>query len=172
TRLAHQKVGARLFDRGVVLLRPDPDAAEGGAQAASEFGQRVVDMRRDDRVDGARDEAVALHVAQGLRQHLLADAAHMPADLREAERSALLQRLEDQHGPFVRHLADDAAHQFLDRRIDLVRDLVAFPVTFFARDRLVHRHSPSGLYRTYRCLLPKGEHEPYLALTQPERTRL
>src|SRR5690606_692132 len=169
--LARKKVGARLFDRRVVLLRPDPDAAEGGAQAAAKLGQRVIDMRRNDRVDGAQDEAVTLHVTQGLRQHLLADAAHMPANLGEAERSALLQRLEDQHGPLVGHLANNAAHQFLDRRIDLIRDLPACLVTFFARDRLIHRHSPLGAYRTYRCLLPKGKHEPYLALTQPERTR-
>src|SRR3546814_2785529 len=95
----------------------------------------------------------------------------MPAELGESERSALLQRFEDQHGPLIGHLADNAAHQFLDRRIDLIRDLLAFLITFFASDRLVHRHSPSGAYRTFRCLLPKGEHCPYLALTQPERTR-
>jgi hypothetical protein len=40
-------------------------------QRAAEWGERVLDLGRDDRMHFARDQAVALEAAQSLSQHLL-----------------------------------------------------------------------------------------------------
>ena len=58
-----------------VAARPFAERIDRHQQLAAEVGQLVVDARRDRRKDGARDEAVALQVAQRRRQHLLRDAA-------------------------------------------------------------------------------------------------
>src|SRR3546814_18678485 len=64
---------SRLFDPVEIGFGPNPDAAKGFAQTVPEIGQAIFDLGRDDRMDRPHDEAIALHRAQGLRQHLLAD---------------------------------------------------------------------------------------------------
>src|SRR5690606_8813077 len=91
----------RLIDLRQVLLRPEPDAAEGFAERRTQAGELVLHLGRDHRIDGPADQAVALHLPQCLGQHLLTDAGHELAYPREAEGSMLGEGLEDEHGPFV-----------------------------------------------------------------------
>ena len=61
----------------------------GSSRECPSVGERVVDADRHRRGDGAGDQAVALEGAQGLGEHLLADAGQLPAT---ARRSAAVRR--------------------------------------------------------------------------------
>src|SRR6266568_241638 len=63
-----------------MFARPNPDAAERLAQAQAEVCELVFNFWRDDRVDCAHDQAVPFHLAERLREHLLANSAHRFAD--------------------------------------------------------------------------------------------
>ncbi len=65
----------------------------------------------------AAHQPVAFHLPQRLRQHLLADIAHMFANLRKAQRAVLFQHFENEHRPFVGHLGNDVLNQHLYCRI-------------------------------------------------------
>ena len=84
----------------------------------AEIGQAIFDFRRDDRMDRPHDEAIALHRAQGLRQHLLADPGNEPRQFGEAAGAMILQFLEDEERPFVGDPADEFVDERLDARID------------------------------------------------------
>lgn len=94
-----------------VFFGPDPYAAEGFAQAIAKIGEAVVDVRRNDGVHGASDEAVGLHPAKGLGEHLLADVADELAEMGEADGAMLGEDVEDEHGPLVGNAGDDLADE-------------------------------------------------------------
>lgn len=100
-----------LFDSVVVFFGPDPDAAEGLAEAQTQIGQGVVDVRGDNGVDGALDEAIAFHLAEGFGEHLLADAAGQLAELGEASGAVFGEDIENDHGPLVGDALDDLVDQ-------------------------------------------------------------
>jgi len=102
---------AGLGDGFRVFFSPDPDAAEGFAEAVAERGEAVVDVWGDDGVDGAGDEAVGLHLAEGLGEHLLADVADELAELGEAEGAVFGEDVEEEHGPLVGDAGDDLADE-------------------------------------------------------------
>ena len=87
-------------DRGVVLGRPLHERAQKRKEGMTERGQLIFDARRLGRVDGAREIAVALQIAQRLRQHALRDIRDETAKLREAARAigkaGLTESLEQQ----------------------------------------------------------------------------
>ena len=99
-------------------LGPVPHPAKGFAEAAAEVGQPIFDLGRDDREHLSVDEPVALHRAQGLRQHLLADAGDQPRELGEAAGAMVLELFEHKQRPFVGDAPDQLVHQRLDARID------------------------------------------------------
>ena len=102
---------AGLGDGFGVFFGPDPYAAEGFAQAIAEIGEAVVDVWGDDGVHGASDEAVGLHLAKGLGEHLLADVADELAEMGEADGAMLGEDVEDEHGPLVGDAGDDLADE-------------------------------------------------------------
>src|SRR5437773_2706431 len=57
-----------------VAVRPADQLADGGEQGAPHRGERVIDPRRDDRVNGPRHDAVPLQPAQGDGEHPGGDA--------------------------------------------------------------------------------------------------
>ena len=58
--------------------------------------QFVLDLRRHDGMHGPRDQAVALHLAQRLREHLLADALNQFAQARKAQLTLFRQYFKNQ----------------------------------------------------------------------------
>ena len=68
---------AGLFDLGQVAFNRGPHAAKRLAQAKAKIGQAVIHAGRDHRMDGADQQAVTFHLAQGLGQHFLADGGDM-----------------------------------------------------------------------------------------------
>src|SRR5450830_274249 len=65
----------------------------------------------------AREQTVAFHLTQGLRQHLLADAADQLADAGETLFAMFRQHLQNQHGPLVGHASDQLRDKHLQTRI-------------------------------------------------------
>jgi hypothetical protein len=98
-----------------VLCRPDPYATKRPTERQAQPGQLVFDLGRHDRVDRSREQSIALHLAQGLRQHLLADAFDLLAQARETQLPLLGQHLEDQHRPFV----GDSTNELVDQGFEL-----------------------------------------------------
>ena len=94
-----------------MVVDPFPDTANGLAEAFAEGGQLVVDVRRDDRVDAARDETIALHLPERLGEHLLADPADLPAQLREANHAVLAEDIDDQKRPLVGDATEHLVHE-------------------------------------------------------------
>src|SRR5450830_278590 len=70
---------------------------------------------------GANQQAVTLHLTQGLRQHLLADAADQFADTREARLAVFRQHFQNQHGPLVGDAADHLSDKRFQTWIDFFR---------------------------------------------------
>src|SRR5262249_1245845 len=97
------------LDLAEVPLRPVAHRLEDRMQAPPERRHRVLDARRDLRVEGARQEAVPLQVAELLGQHALADPGNQPAQLVEAERAPGDEGVDDGRLP----LAGDDAHDQL-----------------------------------------------------------
>ncbi len=105
----------------VVGFGPFPDAAECCSEAVAERRERVLHTRRDDGVNLAGEEAVGLHLAEGLGEHLLTDAIDDLGEAAEAKGAVLSEGLEDKHGPLV----GDAADDLFDKTIDLRGGLLA-----------------------------------------------
>jgi len=78
---AFQRVVNHVFD-------PVPDAADLVEQAAPERRELIVDARRNHRMHVTRCKAVALKLAQCLREHLLAHAAYLLSQPRKAHLAA------------------------------------------------------------------------------------
>src|SRR5258705_8077755 len=78
---------ARGLNLGSVLVGPNGEGEHGLEERSAELGERVVDARRNRRVDGARHHAVALEAAQRERQHPLRNALDGAAKLAEALRA-------------------------------------------------------------------------------------
>ena len=93
-------------------FRPSAKHLQWIDQRAPEPGERVFHFRRDDRVDLAHDQAVALETAERLREHLLRDAANGSAQFRIAPGS-VRQDLDDERGPFVRDAIEDHSRRAL-----------------------------------------------------------
>src|ERR1700730_7638102 len=70
-------------------------------------------------MNGSGDEAVALHLAERLGQHLLADADDVLAQSGKPQLTFFLQYLQNQHGPFVGDAADQLVDESLDPRIEV-----------------------------------------------------
>src|SRR3954447_17017685 len=85
---------------------------------AAEVGQRIVDPRWDHRLGIPVDQAVAFEGLEGLREHLLADAATLAPDRAPqfAEAVRAVEELDqDQDAPAARHVFQDeavGAHRF------------------------------------------------------------
>lgn len=109
---------ASLFHALQILGRPEPHSAKSRSQTCTQVGQFIVDSWRHHGMHGPRDQAITLHVTQGLRQHFLADPFDRLADLCEAQLASLGQHLQNQHGPFVGHAADELINQGLNAGID------------------------------------------------------
>src|SRR5271167_1186399 len=92
--------------------RPRPERRNRNQEVAAERRQRVIDPRRNGRIGGARDQAVAFEPAQRQRQHALRNAANRAAQLVETQRPAAKPGYH-QDRPFVadagQHIADHAA---------------------------------------------------------------
>src|SRR5438477_11768918 len=84
-----------------MFFRPAAKNAQRIDECAAEAGERVFHFRRNDRMDFAQDQSVALEAAQRLREHLLRDAADRALKRRVALGS-IRQDLDDKSRPFVR----------------------------------------------------------------------
>src|SRR4051812_6687420 len=101
---AHRGRGhARVVEADGPLLAPDAHGEEDAVQLAALVGEAVLDADGALGVDGARDEAARLQLAQVLAEDLGADAADGALELVEAHRRAG-QLVEDDEVPL---LADD-----------------------------------------------------------------
>jgi len=83
-------------------MLPDPvgDRNQGHPKGAAQARKLIVDARRDGGMDSARDQAVALQLAQRERQHALRDIADRTAYFIEAHRTTG-EEFHDQHRPLV-----------------------------------------------------------------------
>jgi glyoxylase-like metal-dependent hydrolase (beta-lactamase superfamily II) len=97
--VAVAKWACRLYLRQVIH-RPLADRDERVGERLPERGEPVFDARRDDVDHGPLDEAVRLHAAQGLGEHLLRDALDHPLQLAVSSWT-VEQRVDDQAHPFV-----------------------------------------------------------------------
>src|SRR3546814_14250901 len=89
---------SRRFHFAQMRFGPVPHAAKGLAQALAERGQAIFDLGRDDRVNLAMNQPVALHRAQRLSQHLLADARNELGEAGEEIGSASCRERGWQYG--------------------------------------------------------------------------
>mgnify|MGYP007123211350 CR=1 FL=1 len=69
----------------------------------------IFNLGRDNRMNLARHQTIALHLAQCLRQHLLADTGHGLAQLVEAHHFPVVQLFEHNQCPLVGNIT----HQLL-----------------------------------------------------------
>src|SRR5262249_46699380 len=105
------------------------------------------DLGRHDRVDRAAQQAVALQPTQGQREHALADALDLPAELGEAL-GAAAEQLDHQQRPLVaqpvEHLTDLAGLALLDlgRPAPGSAVLASLDVTGYRRCAAFHRSPP------------------------------
>ena len=94
-----------------VRERPRADRAQRGGQRGAQRGERVVDARRHLGVHLAADQAVALHAAQRLGQHLLRDRRQVAEELVVAA-GAVAEREQHVDGPLggqeAQAVADEA----------------------------------------------------------------
>ena len=91
---------------------PEPERLEALQDFAAFGGERVLDSRRNLRVDGARDQAIAFQLAQSLREHLLADAVDSFQEPCEAQRGiALCENVERPERPLARDVSEDLAQE-------------------------------------------------------------
>lgn len=109
-----------LHDFGEVDFDPVGKGFDVFADAFAEWGESVIDVGRDDGVDGAIDEAVALQLLKGLREHFFADATDPAAEVGKAK-SALAEGDENQYAPASGHVFEDVSRRTRDGE-----DLTAF----------------------------------------------
>ena len=91
--------GPGLLDVTEVVLRPGGEGGEHGGEAAGQVGDLVFDARRNSRVEGARDQPVALKLAQALGEHLRGNAADEVPEVAEALPPVHVQLPQDRGGP-------------------------------------------------------------------------
>src|ERR1700674_4168453 len=85
-----------------MFFRPAAETVQWLDQCPTQSRERVFHFWRNDRVDRALHEAVALQTAQRLRQHFLRNAADL-ALKRGVTHGAPSQNLNDERGPLVRN---------------------------------------------------------------------
>src|SRR4051794_12481705 len=110
TRGAGVEAPAGLFHALAVRQRPRAERLQRRGHRGAERRQRVLDARRHLGVDAAYDQAVALHRAQRLGQHLLRDRREILEQLVVAARSGA-QGEQHGHGPFLAQGKDRVAGQ-------------------------------------------------------------
>src|SRR5262245_17070702 len=71
----------RALDRFEVPLHPPIERSQRLHERFTEWSQRIVHTRGNDRIDGSPDQPIALKDAQRLRQHLLGHAVDRPPEL-------------------------------------------------------------------------------------------
>ena len=76
--LEHARASSVLLQFRQMSFRPSAKRVQRIDQRASEASERVFDSRRDDRVNFAQDQAVALQAAECLREHLLRNPTDFP----------------------------------------------------------------------------------------------
>src|SRR5579863_1519845 len=104
---------------------------------------------------GPRDQTVALHLAQRLCEHLLADTLDQFAQARKAQLTLFRQYLKNQHGPLVSDAADQVVNEGFNLGIE-VSGGSAGGINLRRRDLLFGKlrnlwhlsRSPPGKYRT------------------------
>ncbi len=85
-----------------MLFCPEPDAADGFAEAFAAWGEGVIDVRRDDGMDAAGDEAIPLELPKSFGEHLLADAGDALGKMGEAKLGGgLAEFLDNEESPLV-----------------------------------------------------------------------
>jgi len=98
----------RLHDFRQVDFDPVRQCLDVFADTFAERSQRVIHVRRNDRVDRAFDESVAFQSPQGLRKHLFANAADFAAQVAESQGS-FAQRNQHEHTPAAGHVFQNGA---------------------------------------------------------------
>lgn len=81
-------------------------------QRASKAGERVLNFRRNDRMNFPEDQSISLQTAERLREHLLRDPADLPEQRTVALRS-VGQNVNNQRRPFIRDPIQDDARRTL-----------------------------------------------------------
>src|ERR1700722_22736 len=114
---------------------------------------------------GPRDQAVALHLAQRLREHLLADTFNQFAQARETQLTFFRQYLKHEHRPLVGYTSDQVVNEGFNLGVEVVGgstggvNLRPYDLLFGELRNPWHfLHSPLGKYGTLWCLLPFGEY--------------
>jgi len=69
----------------------------------------------------SNDQAVTLHLTNGLGQHLLADIPYKLSETCEPDRAVFLENLKHQHRPFIRDPFYDLSNKGFNTRINLFR---------------------------------------------------
>ena len=92
--------------------RPADETEHRLGERAAEFGGCILDPRRDLGVGPARDEPVALEVAERLGEHAMRDSVDAALQFGEPQR-VVVQEADDEQTPLVanarEHVADDVA---------------------------------------------------------------
>jgi hypothetical protein len=104
--------GAVGLEFGEMFFRPAAETVQGLDEGAAEPGDGVFDLGRNDGMNGALDEAVALEAAQGLGEHFLGDTADLALEL-GVTFGAVSENLDDERGPFVGDAIEDEARRAL-----------------------------------------------------------
>jgi hypothetical protein len=91
-----------------VAFGPADEGRQRVVQLACHLGGGVLHLRRHGRVDGPDQQAVALQVAQGEREHAPADALHHALELGEPDRTGDGGE-QDRDAPLAAHVIKDLA---------------------------------------------------------------
>src|SRR5438309_3534226 len=103
------RFAACLLDLLEVSLRPSVQRRQRLHERLTEWSQRIVHTRGNDRIDGSPYQPIALKRAQRLRQHLLGHSADRPTEL-AVPPGPSRQLIQDQQAP----LGADTGQDFLD----------------------------------------------------------
>ncbi len=99
----------RCLDGGVISIGPSNKGGQRLKDRAAERRQAVFHAGRLGREHRARDQAVALQIAEGLRQHSLGYVRDRASDRAEAA-WARCKVSEHQRGPFIADAVENVAH--------------------------------------------------------------
>jgi hypothetical protein len=97
-------------DRAAVSPSPVGEFQQRLVEVLGHFRQRVLDLGRDDRIDGAYKQAVPLQLAQREREHAPADPSDRTFQLREPDR-ALRDGYQDADAPLPGDVIEDLRHR-------------------------------------------------------------
>ena len=92
-----------MLDFGEIVPEPDVEFLEAAQGIAAQFSRLVFDAWRNFGKIVARDEAVALEIAQSKRQHALGDSVDLSLQGGKAKPVSFGERKapQDRNGPFV-----------------------------------------------------------------------